>query len=222
MTTIKRYVGVIGIGAMIVGGVLMGPNEAAAGGGQDTATILAKLDQVLAAIGSLAVQMQGVTPNWDKALPANNPGGPCPSSSSRFTCVLGNTAARDNETGLVWASPRTGTYTWVDARLACANDTTGGLKGWRLPSVHELATLVDPTQTNPALPAGHPFVNYQWSFYGYWSATTDAGYTSPAVAWAVRFNDALGQPAGTVGALSKDWPGNTWCVRGGMMNADQY
>ncbi len=222
MMMTKRIMGAIGIGTMILGS-LLGTKQAAAGGSQDSlTTVLVKLDQLLSAVGSLAAQLQGVTPNWDKALRANNPGGPCPSSSSRFTCVFGNTAVRDNETGLLWASPRTGTSTWTDARLACANDTTGGRKGWRLPSVHELATLVDPTQSNPALPAGHPFVNYQWSYYGYWTATTDAAFTSPAIAWAVRFNDALGQPAGTVGDLSKDWPGNTWCVRGGMMNGDTY
>ena len=37
----------------------------------------------------------------------------------------------------------------------------GGRKGWRLPSIYELANLVDTTQQNPSLPKGHPFTNIQ-------------------------------------------------------------
>ena len=43
--------------------------------------------------------------------------------------------------------------------------TVGGTKGWRLPSVAELASLVDPANSNPALPTGHPFSNVQSPFY---------------------------------------------------------
>ena len=53
-----------------------------------------------------AKDLDGVTPNWDKKLPANDPGGPCPASSSRFTCVLDGEGVRDNETGLVSGSGR--------------------------------------------------------------------------------------------------------------------
>ena len=58
-------------------------------------------------------------------------------------------------------------------------------RGWRLPSVHELASLVDPTNPggDPDLPAGHPFSNVQSSRY--WSATTNAD--NPTNAWFVGF-----------------------------------
>src|SRR6266581_4918373 len=93
--------------------------------------------------------IQGLPQAWDKTLPANDPGGACPSNSSRFTCVMGNAAVRDNETGLVWEqSPATTTHTWAAARFQCTDRTVGGRKGWRLPSVHELASLVDPNQLN--------------------------------------------------------------------------
>lgn len=75
-----------------------------------------------------------VTQNWDKNL----------SSSSRFTVLtaFNGEAVRDNETGLVWEkSPQTLTASWVNARSQCANKIVGGRKGWRLPSVTELARL---------------------------------------------------------------------------------
>src|SRR5712664_2172833 len=77
--------------------------------------------------------IQGLPPTWDKILPADNPGGPCPSNSSSFTCVMGGAAVRDNETGLVWEhSLSTSTFTWLNAQLHCNTLTVGNRKGWRL------------------------------------------------------------------------------------------
>ena len=79
----------------------------------------------------------GIAKNWDKKLP----------NTLRFTVLtdFDGAAVRDNETGLVWEqSPETKTQNWSGARFACASRTIGGRKGWRLPSVHELASLVDP------------------------------------------------------------------------------
>ena len=61
---------------------------------------------------------------------------------------------------------------WGQAISVCAERPVGGRFGWRLPSIHELMTLLDPTTGNPALPVGHPFSNVQPSLY--WSATTSA------------------------------------------------
>ena len=122
-------------------------------------------------------------------------------------------AVLDKETGLVWErSPTTTLHTWSAARLDCTARTTGARKGWRLPSFFELASLVDPAHTNPALPTGHPFLTVQ--LVGYWSATTDAG--NPASAWGVDFS--LGRE---VDVIKGNGGGHAWCVRGGM-NADQY
>jgi len=120
---------------------------------------------------------------------------------------------RDNETGLVWEqSPETKTQKWTDARFNCASRTIGGRKGWRLPSVHELASLVDPSVVpGPTVPTGHPFTNVQPGHY--WSATALAG--KPSFAWNVGFI------MGMVHYVKATDSHSVWCVRGGN-NADAY
>ena len=107
-----------------------------------------------------------LTQSWDKKLP----------SASRFTILsaFGDAAVRDDETGLVWEKTlETTEVSWSDARAACANKDVGGRKGWRLPSISELASLVDPAiRTGHTLPLDHPFTNVQMDVY--WSATTVA------------------------------------------------
>ena len=91
-------------------------------------------------------------------------------------------AVLDKETGLVWErSPATTTHTWSDARFQCTGRTTGNRKGWRLPSVHELASLVHPTVAQ-ARPSRRAIPLRTSSRTGYWSATTNA--ESPTNAWA--------------------------------------
>ncbi|MDN3515004.1 MAG: DUF1566 domain-containing protein [Candidatus Brocadia sp.] len=81
-------------------------------------------------------------------------------ASKRFEVVLNGEAVLDKETGLVWEkSPEViqihhGTdeiYEYV-----CDKEVEGR-KGWRIPSVYELASLIDTKQQNPSLPKGHPF-----------------------------------------------------------------
>lgn len=203
---LKLYTILFAVG-LLVGGIL--PGVAGAG----------TLEPPAAAVdGSGDPASTGATyPAWDKILPANDGVDSC--HSSRFTCVmpatLGGTdfqAVRDNETGLVWEkSPDSDDdpgdrKTWISAIFHCSNRTVGGRKGWHLPMREQLASLVDPSNSNPALPTSHPFSNVQSSFY--WSATTNAG--SPARAWSVVFND------GGLGTGSKSSTTFVWCVRGGQ------
>ena len=143
--------------------------------------------------------------NWDKKLP----------SVSRFTILsaFGGAAVRDDETGLVWEKTlETNQVSWADARAACADKDVGGRKGWRLPSIFELASLMDLSMSaGPTLPLGHPFTNVQLDVY--WSATTVAG--TPNSAWLVFFD------TGKVLHGFKTITFHAWCVRGSM-NADQY
>jgi hypothetical protein len=123
-------------------------------------------------------------------------------------------AVLDQETGLVWErSPNATAQTWADARGACTGLTTGNRKGWRLPSVHELASLIDPSVASPGptLPAGHPFTGIQKA--GYWAASSYVD--SPTLAWSVFFR------FGIVDGNLKSDVNIAWCVRGGM-NAKAY
>ena len=113
-----------------------------------------------------------IPPTWSQILDSSN-GDASGCNSSRFECVMGGAAVLDKETGLVWAKDANifgGTKTWVQAMDYCRNLNIGNRKGWRLPTVEELASLVDVTQNMPTLPSGHPFVNVQSSYY--WSRTT--------------------------------------------------
>jgi hypothetical protein len=134
-------------------------------------------------------------------------------TTGRFVDALGGAAVLDKETGLVWEkSPSTSTYTWISAINYCANLNVGGRKGWHLPTVEQLASLVDNSVSgSPKLPTGHPFLNVQ-SFY-YWSATTYAN--DATVAWYVNFTN------GFVGLSIKTNDYYAWCVRGGQSHDGQ-
>lgn len=135
--------------------------------------------------------------------------------ADRFNLVMENSAVLDKETGLVWEqSPNTGTFTWLNAQMHCNQKTVGGRKGWRLPTIQELASLVDPKSIGggsflPAgdLPAGHPFSNVQSSQY--WSATTDT--RGPGFARVMNFSSGV---VLLTGIMANDH--FVWCVRSGQ------
>ncbi len=149
-----------------------------------------------------------IPPTWDQILPANDSTTPDGCNSSRFKCVMGGAAVLDKETGLVWEqSPVATLHDWASATSACQNRALSGRKGIRLPTIEELASLVDPTVSDPGptLPAGHPFANVQ--SFAYWSGTPDT--TDASKAWRVRFID------GEVAVRDKLNTSFVWCVRGG-------
>ena len=148
-------------------------------------------------------------PTWDNVI--NGPG--------RFRVLrdFNNAAVLDRETGLVWEqSPDTGTRDWLVAHRFCIDRAVGNRnrKGWRLPTVQEIVSLVDPTQDPPSLPAGHPFSNVQPDFY--WSATTFG--ENPALAWGAGFENDLTEPGARF--TTKTTARLTWCVRGGHGGPD--
>lgn len=191
MKTRRVFAG--GIGALVLGGLLL--TGCGGSGG----------DPVVQAQSAGVIDLSGVPPNWDKALP----------TASRFVVLaaFANAVVRDNETGLVWEQSPETTNTWSGARSTCINKNVGGRKGWRLPAIPELASLIDPSVAfpGPTLPPGHPFLGVHSALY--WSATT--GAENPSGAWFVDFFD------GGVGPAFKTNSLQVWCVRGGM-NADQY
>jgi hypothetical protein len=106
--------------------------------------------------------------------------------SPRFT-VSGD-CATDNLTGLMWARNANLPIGWQGALDYAASLNSGsGLCGrhdWRIPNRKELRSLVDYSQSYPALPLNHPFIDVQTGHY--WSSSTNA--TNPNNAWIVRFN----------------------------------
>ena len=151
------------------------------------------------------------TPSWDQKLPA----------STRFVVLTdwNSEAVLDRETGLVWERAP-GTNLVAHALLAnptCLIKSVGGRKGWRLPSISELASLIDPSVASPGptLPAGHPFTTVESKVY--WSATRsiDPNSDTLSLSWFVIFTN------GEVSIQLLSSNGRAWCVRGGM-NADAY
>jgi hypothetical protein len=144
---------------------------------------------------------------------------------------------RDNVTGLTWEvkdkdgvqnydNPHDAdnTYTWYDPSdpypgtpsdhdtddfLDALNDARfGGFDDWRLPTIKELAYLVDYSipYPGPAINTTY-FPNTVLSSY-YWSSTTDADDTDDA--WVVYFDD------GYDGWGGKSYDGYVRAVRGGQ------
>jgi len=143
-----------------------------------------------------------IPPTWDQVIP---------NAADRFKLVMGGAAVLDKETGLVWERVPETSYltTWQDAISRCIYKPVGGRKGWRLATIEELSSLVDPgvASPGPTLPVGHPF---GIGSFAYWSSTTVAGQDGSPYAWVVSFNNGTPQTQGKAGISALNW-----CVRGG-------
>jgi hypothetical protein len=120
-----------------------------------------------------------------------------PVPNPRFT-DNGDGTVTDNLTGLTWLKNVMclGQQTWADAlaaanALADGNGACGLADGsaagdWRVPNRNELNSLLDLGTFNPALPAGHPFMNVA-AFY--WSSTTVVFHSDRAWGVFLDFGD---------------------------------
>lgn len=149
-----------------------------------------------------------IPPTWSQILPADE----------RFELVMGDAAVLDKETGLVWAADANlfETKIWSNAIYYCADQVDlGGRKGWRLPTIEELASLLDTSQNNPALPLGYDsyFSNVQfgeqYDQICYWSSTPRYGFEANPRAWFVNMGSS------SVNNTWQDYPLYVWPVRGG-------
>jgi hypothetical protein len=168
---------------------------------QPSTTLLVTAFALTLFASPLAAQV-GTT--WDKQF----------SGPTRYRILgdFGNAAVFDKETGLVWEkSPSTVTFNPAEAHAHCNTALVGNRFGWRLPTIQELASLIDPTQANPALNSGHPFSNVIADGSDcYWSAT-EAALNPP---YSVFFSNNGGVTNG--GCASGDGKNLVWCVRGGQ------
>lgn len=129
--------------------------------------------------------------------------------------TLADDLVLDKETGLIWARDANliGLQNWLDANTLCRELELGNRYGWRLPAVEELSSLLDPSQSDLALPAGHPFVNVQYGpgVYAYWTSTNCENPS--AAAWFVNMWRGAGPHL--AGLANKSTLGHIWPVRGG-------
>ncbi len=106
---------------------------------------------------------------------------------------------RDNVTGLIWEvktddgsiHDRDNQYNWYDAKdvfIAQLNaQRFGGFSDWRMPTLKELAGIVDYGRYNPAINIDYfPYTKLSH----YWSSSTYAYYTGSA--WHVYFSSGDG------------------------------
>lgn len=125
-----------------------------------------------------------------KTLSAND-GAPDGCNSNRFKCVMEGKAVLDKQSGLTWARNANiseKAVPWEEAVKFCQNVEIGGKKDWRLPTRDELIILLDTSQSNPALPEGHPFENVRilLGSSDYWTCTECEGDSKSA--WMVRMH----------------------------------
>jgi hypothetical protein len=104
--------------------------------------------------------------------------------NARFMLILDGEAVKDTASGLIWEREPDYLFdVWDRSLTRCATKTVGGQQGWRVPSIDEIKTLVDPEQHDPSLPSGHPFRNIKSGIY--WTST--AHPTDDIVAWQMSF-----------------------------------
>jgi hypothetical protein len=116
----------------------------------------------------------------------------------RYTTVDGT--VKDNRTSLTWQLAVDPTLrNWVDARSYCAQlPLSNG--GWRLPTLKELLTLIDPTRlTSPVLDTG-VFVDAPAGLF--WSSNVSVVPVttgSPSdFAWSANFSDGTTNSSGKI------------------------
>ena len=192
----------------MVGGV--GMSSVAA---QPQSSIPEQLRLIQQSLNSLQSAVNQMPPSWSKKLRCDTTD--CP----RFELVLDGAAVLDKETGLVWQrEPANMPYgsTWDVALNYCHTELNlGGRKGWHLPTIEQLSSLVDTSSTGSViLPDGHPFINVRP--VPYWSATTMMFENNPHLAWLVFFSDG----GVTVGVKSHPQNRSALCVRGGQTYDD--
>ena len=121
----------------------------------------------------------------------------------------------DKETGLVWErdpKSQSAQRYWYEAVDACLNASNGGRRGWRLPTVTELATLVAVDGPSP-LPAGHPFEPIDIDLY--WTANTSAFLDSgdQVYLWELTASLMTRRPNFADREMGPGGGAGVWCVR---------
>ena len=183
--------------------VLLAPGIAGAQAAKPGYDIQTQLKSIQEGLTIIQKQLANLPPTWSRQLPA----------SERFVLPgeFNYQAVLDRETGLVWERAPAygrGPCNWFQANTNCISSTVGDRKGWRLPTIQELASLIDMSVTSiPKLPTGHPFLITTPYLNNIWSATSSAERPDSAY---------IATSHGQLLAQGKNGThGIPWCVRGG-------
>jgi hypothetical protein len=131
----------------------------------------------------------------------------------------GNGTVTDENTGLVWLQRTADVNSdgviddrdrmnWQEALAWCENLVYAGHDDWRLPTIKELATIVDVNTSSPAADTGY-FPDTLSS--PYWSSTT--GSQLPGCAWSIDFNHGDSTYFGSSGDLFEYSKASEYYVR---------
>jgi len=128
--------------------------------------------------------------------------------------VIATGEVQDNYTGLIWQQAYSAaTMPFAEAASYCSSLGLNG-QTWRLPSIRELATLVDEAQVAPSINRTM-FPNTRYgsrSDNWYWASHASRG--NAQAAWALNFDDGFtGFNAGASGAWNYWTAAWTKCVR---------
>jgi hypothetical protein len=105
------------------------------------------------------------------------------SGSLDHLVINGDGTVTDTDTGLMWQQETAEEMNWEASLIYCENLSLAGYSDWRLPTVKELASIVDLSKINPAIDKDY-FPDTMSS--SYWSSTT-VNYSSH-YAWYVHFS----------------------------------
>ena len=137
-------------------------------------------DSILRCLGALAIIMVTSPRSVDAAAPAGHYVVTAGSGT-------GNGTVYDTKSKLTWQQTVSSTaYTWADAKTYCAGvGASLGGTGWRVPTIKELWSIVDLSQT--AAPMIDPNAFPSTPSEDFWSSSPLAG--SSSLAWGVYFFD---------------------------------
>lgn len=174
------------------------------------------------AIGMTAVTMTLLVAGAAHALDVRSWDQKINDATKRFVVLpaFDNQAVLDKETQLVWQRyvSNVADFHWNVWR-ACARAKIGGRMGWRLPTLAELTSLVDPAVTSGVkLSSGHPFLMITGypipASLSFWSSTFDRTSPQDPTSMATYRYYSLDIDTGDIEVAHSVSENNFICVRG--------